>query len=245
MMGQSMRDTLSKELEQRKKRNPSYSLRAFSNQLGVGASALSEILNGKRKISRQMCEKITEVLSIDPRTITDLQTPKTKKEKIDFEVFRVIGQWYHFAILSLSDLKDFDGTPGYIAKRLGISTEEATVALERLVETGHLIQDQRGKLTTNETHYETQTDVLDESVRNHTLESLEIAKDSLLNHSLERRDFSTLTLTFEKAKMREAKKMIHQFRKKFEKKVESPDADSVYKLAIQFYPLTQDKDNLL
>ena len=50
-------ERLSNEYTKARAKNPSYSLRAFSNRLGIQVSALSEILNGKRVISKKKGKK--------------------------------------------------------------------------------------------------------------------------------------------------------------------------------------------
>src|SRR6185312_7812876 len=48
-------------------KNPRYSLRAFSKKLGCSASALSEFLNGRRRFSVKVAERIVDRLNLDPQ----------------------------------------------------------------------------------------------------------------------------------------------------------------------------------
>jgi len=50
---------LQNTLIERTSSNPSYSLRAFAKHLNIEPSALSKILNGKRRISKKMFTKIS------------------------------------------------------------------------------------------------------------------------------------------------------------------------------------------
>lgn len=54
----SIREVLEKELQERKKINPRYSLRSYAQQLNISASALSEILKGTRALSRTKAQSI-------------------------------------------------------------------------------------------------------------------------------------------------------------------------------------------
>ena len=58
---------LRKEFSRRKEKNERYSLRAFSNFLGVSHSFLSRVLNEKETVSVQTWEKIAKRLSLDPK----------------------------------------------------------------------------------------------------------------------------------------------------------------------------------
>lgn len=56
------REMLIKELEERKKRNPSYSLRAFARYLKMSPSNLSTLLNARSGLSLQRALEIGEIL---------------------------------------------------------------------------------------------------------------------------------------------------------------------------------------
>lgn len=51
------------EYEERKKRNPRYSLRSFANSLGISAGVISKAFNGENSISLSTATKILEKLS--------------------------------------------------------------------------------------------------------------------------------------------------------------------------------------
>ena len=60
---------------------------------------------------------------------------------MDIEIFKIIGDWYHCAILELTYLSDFKAEPNWIAKKLGIGYLEAKLALERLISLGLLVKE--------------------------------------------------------------------------------------------------------
>ena len=53
---------LKDELQKRKEKNRSYSLRAFARDLGIGATSLSDLFNGKRKLSPKNVTKVMDKL---------------------------------------------------------------------------------------------------------------------------------------------------------------------------------------
>ena len=54
---------LYRELSDIKVRNPYFTLRSYARRLNVPPSALSEILNGKRRVSKRMATRITDRLT--------------------------------------------------------------------------------------------------------------------------------------------------------------------------------------
>jgi transcriptional regulator with XRE-family HTH domain len=57
---------LLQKFEELKQRNKLFSLRAFAIRLNISSSALSEILNGKRRVSREKAENIAIALKLTP-----------------------------------------------------------------------------------------------------------------------------------------------------------------------------------
>ena len=62
----NLRLILNKKLDELKSKNPSYSLRAFARKLNVTPSALSEIINGKRRVSEKKAQSLAHHLLLDP-----------------------------------------------------------------------------------------------------------------------------------------------------------------------------------
>ena len=227
------------EFESARLRNPSYSLRAFSNSLGIPVSALSDILNGKRSITQKMAIRILDglgVSQIETKCIID-KKPLDQRTDISLEYFKVISDWYYFAIMSLSETEDFSSSPEWIAKRLNISEKQASTALSRLIKL-ELLEEKDGEIHPTGIQVKTPTDIANLSLKNHTIQSLELAKESLLKDPIDKRDFSTITMAIAPENLDEAKIMISKFRKKLSKKLESGKKTEVYKLAIQLFPLT-------
>lgn len=54
---------------QAKSSNQKYSKRAFAKRMGISHSALIEIMNGKRQVSRKMALRLCQHLSLKPKQI--------------------------------------------------------------------------------------------------------------------------------------------------------------------------------
>src|SRR5947209_3880038 len=60
-------ELLQRSLQLRKKRNPRYSLRAFSHFLGLDPAALSRILAGKQDLSLRAACKVVQALKLSDK----------------------------------------------------------------------------------------------------------------------------------------------------------------------------------
>lgn len=233
-------ERLSNEYTKARAKNPSYSLRAFSNRLGIQVSALSEILNGKRVISKKMGKRILLGLGLCPIESEKILTGSRVDEEsnLSLDYFKAVSDWYYFAILSLAEISDFKADPEWISKRLNISKREAKSALNRLIKLEMLIEED-GVFKASGIQYKTPTDIANISLKNHTIQTLELATNSVVNDPVEKRDFSTVTMAIDPSNIDEAKRMIKSFRKRLSKKLESGNKKEVYKLAIQLFPLSR------
>jgi uncharacterized protein (TIGR02147 family) len=60
----NFRSILATRLESRRRTNPTFSIRAFARQLQISHTLLSNVLSGKKGISLEMAEKLSERLSL-------------------------------------------------------------------------------------------------------------------------------------------------------------------------------------
>ncbi|WP_412472006.1 TIGR02147 family protein [Halobacteriovorax sp. RT-1-4] len=239
-------ERLSIEFANARAKNPSYSLRAYANRLGIQVSALSEILNGKRAITKKMGQNILSGLGVNPiESEKILSGTKAKEESnLSLDYFKAISDWYYFAILSLAEIPNFKAQPEWISKRLNISRREAKFALDRLIKLEMLVENKDGSFEASGIQYKTPTDILNVSLKNHTVQTLELAMNSVLNDPIEERDFSTVTMAIDPSKIDEAKKMIKSFRKRLSKKLETGSKKEVYKLSVQLFPLSRKRKEI-
>jgi uncharacterized protein (TIGR02147 family) len=244
---------LRSQLLEAQQKNSAFSLRAFASKLQMSPSALSEILNGKRRVSQQLAEKTLILMGTEPSELAkilrlfekrDLSISEDKANgsylELKSDQFQLIAQWYHFAILSLAETKGFKATPLWIAKRLGIKVIEAEQALERLNRLG-FIQWSRSqkKLKLMQGQLSTSDDVADAAVRKSHFEDLKLAEETLAKVPVEERDFSSITIAINKNKLSLAKKMIRQFQDQLSAVLEADTKDEVFKFSFYAIPLSK------
>ncbi len=246
-------DWLLAEFEARRARNHRYSLRALAMLLKIPPGRLSEILSGKRQVTPQTAEKIAVALAYSPRrkaqfqccvysalnmravTSATLAPPPYKQLSVD--QFRVVADWYHFAILSLMEISGFEPDASFIARRLGISRMQASAAVKRLVRVG-LIEDRDGKWISTGKNIETSTDIQSSALRRAHHQILEQAVAAIESVPLEKRDVTSICMAIDSKKLPEAKKLIRDFRKRMAAFLENSEADEVYNLNVQLLPVT-------
>ena len=109
--GRDYRFLLREEFSHRKGRNRRYSVRAFAKFLGVSKTSLADTLALRRHLSKKSAFKVCDRLCFSPALIQDVlkaiarernsQNHSASFHAIDDDVFSLISDWFHYAILSL------------------------------------------------------------------------------------------------------------------------------------------------
>ena len=239
--------------------NPRFSLRAFARLIGLSAPFVSKVLSGQKNLSVNAAATVAEKLGYSPSEATQfcrlvqMQGPVSAKARhlldgdaearneyksVDLEIFQMISDWYHYAILELSTCRGFKPTSDYVAKRLRISKLEASSALARLVRLG-LLEKKQGTLKKTDRFIATPTDKASRALRNFHLQMIEKAKSALEEQPVETRDITGITVAIDAKKLDLAKTEIQKFRQRLAKIMDSDRADQVYQLNIQFFSLSE------
>ncbi len=240
---------LQQELIERCRRNPKYSLRAFARALGIGPSALSDMLNGKRAITKASIERLGLALGLNlselsqyTNNINKNQLSSLAFEQITLDTFAIISDWYHYAILELMKVKNFKNDLAWLTKSLGITKSEANAAVERLLRVGLIKVDKKGKWIDSSSGFSTNiagssiTSAANKKLQKQVLEkslwALETLPPSVRNHT-------SMTMPINPNKLPEAIERIKEFRREMCQFLEN-DSNllEVYNLAISLYPIS-------
>ena len=236
---------LQKELVSRCKKNPNYSLRAFARYLSVDPSSLSQYISKKRKASPKMKIRIAKKVGVTESqlkafsTKTNIDELEEHYQLIELDKFHYISEWYHIAILELSNTNNFSYSPQKIASRLGITTEEAKAAIKRMIrlklikKVGNTIKKCNQNLSnfcpgeTSAAHKLYQKQILDKA-----LKSIDECPPEL-------KDITSISMAIDIDKLPEARKMIHNFRKQMCQFLEKEKQEEVYNLSVQLFPISK------
>lgn len=259
------RNVLKAEFQKRLSKNPQYSLRAFSRDLSIAPQMLSDVLNEKKDLSLDSAAEITNKLSLNPLstqnfldsiTLKSCKSDLAKKiilqrmdernqsligaKSLNAELFKVISDWYHLAILELIKCDNFKYDHRWMAAHLGITVYEVKEAISRL-KTLELIEEENGQLKVTEFHVSALSDVPAQALREHARQILSKGIASLEEQSQKERDISSITMAIDPKLLPDAKKMILQFRRKLCKFLESGEKKEVYVFSPTLFRLTKKK----
>lgn len=261
---QDYHETLQTEFERRKLSNSSYSLRAYARDLGLSAPRLSQIMTKKSGLSVENAQEIASKLKLDEdrskwfcdsagasssrsakekaeftKKITQYKREAKKFSEINLEYFKVIEDWFHFAILELTYLESFENSEAWMAGILGITRAEVKVAVDRMKKLG-LLTEKDGKLIDTFKFLATPSDVPSTALKKFNAQLMKKATEALHEQSVEEREISSNIFSVDKSKVPEFKDRIREFRRDMERFAsEAKDKTSVYCLGLQFYELTR------
>lgn len=250
---------LNSELVKRQTANSSYSLRAFARDLNIEPSLLSKILRKKIPVTLKMLERLAPSAGlIEPDLSTYREYVKSAEgmkhfdnlqdKQIHHEEFKLIQDWYHITIVELTLLSDFDPTAAWIAKKLGISESEASMAVERLISLGFLERTEDGNFRKSGHGSPGLRIVSDDypsyikSLRQAIHQFGEKAMTAMHEISPTHRANTTLTVAIDSTLVADAKKKIINFTRSLVDELEkkSKTKNHVYELMVSFFPLTKD-----
>lgn len=242
----NIQEILKIELEKRQKNNPAYSLRAFARFLEISPATLSQIISGKRGVSVKRLDAIVKKLGLSPKQqlkAMDIKSTANRKTvMLQEDEFKLISEWYHFAILSLGELKDNQADSRWIARRLNISLNQANQAMVRLERLG-IIEVNAGKFKQVGNPLKTTTDIPSASIRNYHKGLLSLAQNKLETVDVKKREYSSVTMAINTKKIKQAKELTQKYKEDMLALLDEGKLDEVYQLSIQLFPLSQKEED--
>jgi transcriptional regulator with XRE-family HTH domain len=243
LINEQFRIWLQKQFSDKCRKNPRFSLRAFSQMLGIDPSTISQILSGKRNVSSKIIRKICKELSTPPEICESLLAPEANvgtaaAKRLSADAFAVIADWQHYAILELTYTTGFKSDAKWIGQKLGISQAEATIAISRL-ERLELLRRERGRLVKSDSFITNYEDGF-------TAPALKEFQRQILQKALhaidfvppEKKDITSITMSVNPEQLPEARRKIRDFRRELCAFLEKGRRSHVYNFALQLYPIS-------
>ena len=250
-------------LAEKTSKNGAYSLRSFAQKLGFSNSFLSEVLNGKKSLSTDGALRIAVKLSLteietqyfcllvqiesekDPEYKSLLNDklialkPITKRFDLSSDFFRVISDWYHLAILELTQLKGPKLTPKLAAKRLQITEIQAETAIERLIRLELLERTSEGHLKKTKEYILAQSQIPNSAIKKFHKQLLEKAMHAVDDQTPAQRVSNTDLIPMDSRYLAEAKQIIDRCSDDIVNLTKkSKVKDEVFCLTTHFYKLS-------
>jgi len=257
----------------KKKANPRYSYRLFARQANQRSpSLLHHIIEGKRNLTAATTEAFVGAMKLRAgearffQLLVELDQAKTPEQRnevwesiastrrfrdarqVEGASFAYLSTWYLPAIRELVQRPDFVDDPDWIAQTLRprISAKEATEALATLTDLGMLVRDEHGLLTLAEDTVVTPPEVVSKlAVRNYHVGMLARAAESIDTFEPEERHLVAITVAAPEALMARMKDEANAFLERMMNLCDDAgdDADRVYQMNVQLFPLTDRRDD--
>jgi uncharacterized protein (TIGR02147 family) len=257
--------------QKRRAKNENFSLRAFSRWLKVSPAQISQMMSGKRPMTVKSVNKILPKLDLSPaekhslleslfqktnlenngKTFEDSQAKQMKKILLlQEDKFRLVADWYHFAILALSRLRSKKSDPTWIARTLGIGVAEANLALQRLERLGIIVTKPHLKQICDP--IEVVSEVPSEAIRKYHKQNLALAEEKLETIPNHLREFQSVSLVLNPRQLEEFRKLIDDMldqagkvqdanqrsRRNEPASDNKAEDEAVYNLNVQFFPIS-------
>ncbi len=264
----SVNDFLRRELDRRLSSNPRYSLRAFARNLGMSPGELSEVLREKRPMSGKACQKVARALDLSPAEFKHLlvlaATASTEREaresgttaplrspavplhlrRLDEDRFRLVSDWWCFAILNLLEVDGFTWKANDISARLGITLMQAQTAMDRLERLLLVRRAPPDRAVATHDLVEHLSEVPSEAIRRYHRTLLEKAVIALDNQGRDERDITGIGMAIDKKDLKAIAREIAEFQEqiiaKYGRKRRGRKFDSIYQLEVALFRLNQE-----
>lgn len=254
-------ELLKKLIEDRKKINHRISLRSLAKKIDIPSGRLSEILNGKRRLTDYYLEKFCAALALSDEDISTLRKAHYDEAYADgkdshtdefstvlsLKQIETLTNWKLYALMSFLQTSTYatvvesaatrDQQIQEMSKYLGIEKTEIS-SLVNTMESLKLVAWSEGRWAPIHNNATTGYDIPSKYIQESHQQVLSLAKEKLPTVDVTKRDYSSVTLTISPDDLVKAKKMIRVFRRNFVETFEKEPKKDVYQLAIQFFPIT-------
>ena len=245
--------------------NPAYSLRTLAMELGMAHSSLSEILGAKKNLSAGNALRVgrklelagapldyflllvqlesTKDLDLREEILSKISTFNSRRPRdLSVDLFKIISDWYHYPILEMTNLTGFEFSAENIAPRLGITTVEASAAIDRLLRLELLECHPDGSYRKTLSYLVARSEKDEPAIRHFNEQMLKKAMESLTRQNRDERYGGSETFVIAREQLGEAKCVMEEFFTRILKLSETPvPKTDVYHLNVQFFNLTHER----
>lgn len=248
-MANELRETLKAEFEKRKNKNPKYSMRAFARDLSLNIATVSEFLSNKRDLSRQSFESVRAVIPLPVELeevhahrnkVPPISAQKPLQKVVPEEEYRLlIGSWLPYAILNMAEVKSHSAVPAWLARRFGVDEQDVVQSLQILIQLG-LTRIEGDRLVRTGVKLVPSSEVSPDCAHSFQRSNLQKALQTLEEIEALRHEFASTTFPLALRDLEEIRGYLRRFRHQVARRFSSGEADAVYCLSLQLFPLSKD-----
>ena len=263
------KDYLAQVLEEKKRKNPQFSLRSWAKQMGFQShNSLYQVIKGERSMPKSFLPKLQGSLKLNAKelryleTLIDLNKAKDIKEKeMYLEKLRKISplkkqsfteiQNYQFfrdplkaAIAELALSKGFKANPAWIQRRLVMKVHQTDIqkAIDCLKSLDILIEGENGELIRKDINIKSQDDVRNLALQEYHQKLCAIASEQVSQQDVNDREYRGYLFNIKKDKLSQAKERMRDFLEEFSRDFEAEPAQKseTYCLQANLFSLTKE-----
>lgn len=262
------REYIVRELKMRVKRRPLYSQRAFSRDLDLSPSTLTDYLKDRLALSPGRVSLISKKIGLTNEQrdhwvdlmvcrFNQSQVKKneslvkirsrinSEKNAVSLEEFKVISEWYHFAFLELVDMNSKKYSNLKVsAKALSIPIADLKAAVDRLLKL-NLLKLNENNLFEVDSNTQVGNHVPSEAIRQFHSQILTKAQQSIESQSMNERYLTSHFIGLPENKLAEIMEELKSVTQKiFEPYIlnkDSSEKTDLYCFSLQFFNLLQKK----
>ncbi|MCM0606364.1 MAG: DUF4423 domain-containing protein [Xanthomonadaceae bacterium] len=248
----NFRQKLQEEYLLRCDRNNRYTVSAFARSLKMDVSTLTKILKGQRKVGNKALLGIASKLGWSPEDLKPFV--KSKKslgtgawsepgyQQLSLDQFRIMADWYHYAILELMTVEGFKPDASFIAQSLKITVAQAQIAIERLTRAGLIEVQTDGSWKDTSGGFSTTigNEFTAGAFKKMQGQILDQAREALDQVDFKKRSQTSMTMAVDPSRLPEAQALIKEFRRKLNALMsENGNHQEVYQLSVSLFPVTE------
>jgi len=252
--------------EYRKSRSDVFSHRSIIAKAGFKSpNMLKNVMDGRRHLSPEAAGKFSRAFKLNTSEneyfllLVRFNQSKSIKEKeklfekvlecknssshakFSQQQLEVLSKWYHLIIREIIALPDYHHSSKWISRviRPRISPKQASDSLELLKKLG-LIKKTGGKWQPVHDTLKTDPEVMSVLAAQFHRDIIKLGADAISEFEPKQREISATTLRIARKDVEKVRRMIRQFRDNLlGLAADSEDADQIYQLNYQFFPMVQ------
>jgi transcriptional regulator with XRE-family HTH domain len=235
---------LGHELTLRGATRPSYSLRTFASHLGISPSTLSRIISRERVPSARLTAKIREQLALKSSESVEPVPKKTRLKNWQYRPIKEIDSildWRALTLLELVKTPDFRPQPEWIAKKIGITLEEAVVAQKKLIDSQIVRVARNGKWVRSVKEFASNCIPRTEHRIAAEVQAHQIAIDTIKAPKEEKKGThytGMLYLPLRQSRLAEAELAMVKFIRQFSAEFMDTESSQIYAVNLSMFPVT-------
>jgi uncharacterized protein (TIGR02147 family) len=251
---------------------PGLSFRAFAKKAGFSSpNFLQMVIQGKRNLSSTYTVAAARAFKLnkaeteffqnlvgygqarnaDEKNLFYQKILRNKRyttvKTLDKSQYDFFSHWYIPVVRELLVHKDFNGENAWIAERVfpRITVAQVESAKDLLKELGLIQWEEDAKRWTLTDHViTTASEATHLGMRNYHMSAIQLAHDSLRHFTAEQRDIRSVTIGLNESAYAEMKSRMEAFWKELlDFAGAQQDADAVYQVNLQLFPLTKERKN--